>query len=552
MKLNFIGSLIFCLSICTSYAQRTVGLLQADDPNADGYILFAPIASTNTWLIDQCGHEVHQWGSTYRPGQSVYLLEDGSLLRAGNAANTIFLAGGRGGIIEKLDWNSNVIWSYSISSATECQHHDICPMPNGNVLAIVWELKTVAQSIAEGRNPALLGTRLWSEKIMEIQPQGLTSGNIVWEWHLWDHLIQDFDSSKNNFGVVNQHPELININYNASSTADWIHSNAIDYNGTTDQILLSNHAFNEIIVIDHSTTTLEAAGHSGGNFGHGGDLLYRWGNPESYNRGTAADEKLFGQHNAQWIKPGYPKAGKIIVFNNGIGRPAGNYSTIDIIQPPIDSTGNYSIDSVNAFLPDTLYWNYTATNPTDFYGINISGVNPLVNGGYSICVGPSGRFFTIDSLKNTVWNYISPVQGTTFISQGTAPSLNAIFRCRFYPSAYPGFTGQTLIAGNEIELNPLLPSLCDSLLLLDLAENNPEVSFSFYPNPTKGEITIFNEVSEISTLNLFDLNGRLVFQSMLTEPRQKLNVGTIAAGIYFARIQNSKGVEVLKLVVENK
>ena len=41
-------------------AQRTIGLLEYQIPNADGYVLFAPIASLNTYLIDKCGEKIHQ------------------------------------------------------------------------------------------------------------------------------------------------------------------------------------------------------------------------------------------------------------------------------------------------------------------------------------------------------------------------------------------------------------------------------------------------------------------------------------------------------------
>jgi hypothetical protein len=183
--------LILLLFIANNlFGQTTVGLLQHDSGILDdGYVLFAPIGNTSTYLIDKCGKQVKTWPSTYKPGQSCYFLPDGTLLRAGNTNNTTFTAGGQGGVIEKIDWNGTVIWSYIISSAAECQHHDIKALPNGNVLALVWESKTNTQAIAQGRNPALTTASVWSEKIIEIQPVGLNGGNVVWEWHLWNHLV---------------------------------------------------------------------------------------------------------------------------------------------------------------------------------------------------------------------------------------------------------------------------------------------------------------------------------------------------------------------------
>lgn len=275
-------------------AQATIGLINHDTGTYDnGYVLFAPINYTATYLIDKCGKEVHTWNSTYRPGQSVYLLPDGNLLRPGNTNNTVFNAGGAGGIIEKMDWNGPVSWSYTISDTAQCQHHDIVMLPNGNILAIVWELKSVAEATAMGRNPSLLGASLWSEKIVELQPTGTNGANIVWEWHVWDHLVQDYDNTKPNYLTVSANPGLININFAATTQADWLHINSIDYNPAFDQVMVSSHNFNEIWVIDHSTTMAQAAGHTGGNYGKGGDLLYRWGNPQAYDNGTAADQKLW-------------------------------------------------------------------------------------------------------------------------------------------------------------------------------------------------------------------------------------------------------------------
>ena len=111
MKIVFKSFLVFLSFANNLFSQATVGLLQQGVNDQPGYVLFAPIGYTKTYLIDKCGYEVHSWPSTYRPGNSVYFLPDGNLLRTGNTLNTTFSGGGKGGIIEKIDWNGNVIWS---------------------------------------------------------------------------------------------------------------------------------------------------------------------------------------------------------------------------------------------------------------------------------------------------------------------------------------------------------------------------------------------------------------------------------------------------------
>src|ERR1043165_3738639 len=90
-------------------AQQTVGLFSRTPASQDGYVLFAPITSNTTYLIDKCGKSVHTWASTHHPGQSVYLLPDGNLLRPASANNSTFTSGGSGGIIELMHWNSNML-----------------------------------------------------------------------------------------------------------------------------------------------------------------------------------------------------------------------------------------------------------------------------------------------------------------------------------------------------------------------------------------------------------------------------------------------------------
>ena len=152
----------------------------------------------------------------------------------------------------------SLLWGFEIDDDRFLSHHDLEPLPNGNVLVTVWDKKTAQEAIAAGRNPELIkeGEGVWSESIWEVQPDGLTGGKIVWQWNAWDHLIQDFDPEKPNYGDPAQHPELINLNFTGRTGGpggDWIHLNAIDYNPDLDQILLSTPAFHEVWIIDHST-----------------------------------------------------------------------------------------------------------------------------------------------------------------------------------------------------------------------------------------------------------------------------------------------------------
>ena len=399
------------------------------DAPSDGYNLFAPIGSKTIYLMDNDGNTVHSWATDYRPGQSVYLLEDGTLLRTANTGDTIFNAGGAGGRVEQFTWDGARQWEFEYRSDQHRLHHDIEVLPNGNVLMIAWELKTESEAIAAGRNPGLLADELWPDHVIEVAPTGTSGGTIVWEWHVWDHLIQDYDASKENYGDVGDHSELIDLNYASTSDADWNHINAVDYNADLDQIVLSVHGFSEIWVIDHSTTTSQAASHSGGNSGKGGDIIYRWGNPRTYDSGSTGDQQLFVQHDAEWIGSGLPGEGNILIFNNGQGRSGGNYSSVDEIVPPIKSDDSYALTAGSAYGPAAPTWSYTATPQTDFFARNISGAQRLPNGNTLICQGPDGLFFEVASSGETVWEYDYD---------------GAVFRVERYSPDYAGFVGTDL------------------------------------------------------------------------------------------------------------
>ena len=493
--------------------EQTVGLFLNTPAAAPGYTLFAPMSYNVTYLIDNNGELVQSWSSEYRPGLSVYILENGDLLRTRIIQGQLFQTGGHGGGVEIIDWDGNLVWEFDYFSDQYWQHHDIESLPNGNVLLIAWEHKADASAIANGRNPNMLaGSQqpfgFWPDHIIEVNPE---SNSIAWEWHVWDHLIQDYDSSKVNYGVVSDHPELVNLNYPSgpNTNGDWLHINAVDYNAELDQIILSVHHFGEIWIIDHSTTTIEAASHTGGNSGKGGDLLYRWGNPQAYIGGNSNERIFFGQHDARWIEGG----SQIMVFNNGSGRPGGSYSSIDVITQPIGEDNLYVLDSNGIYGPDTLSWQYTATPLGDLFAANISGAHRLENGNTLICDGPRGHYFEVDSAGSLVWDYVNPVvntgplyQGQEIPTQGSAQNstLNRTFRVHRYPTDYLGFAGHNLDPTGPIELYMNTHDLTYIPDKHSLHQN--------YPNPLNPETIIPYGLAENIFVNItiYDLLGRQV------------------------------------------
>lgn len=427
--------------------------------------------STSSYLIDQHGREIHSWESPggHRPGLASYLLEDGDLLRSANIAQQAvgdFSGGGTAGKIERIGWDGTAEWSWEYSSMDYITHHDIEPMPNGNILAIAWEDKSEAEALQAGRNPAIASdapggnANVWPDHIIEIEPLANNQANIVWEWHAWDHLVQDYDASKENYGVVSEHPELLDINFvgatgNQAGRADWMHCNGIDYNAALDQIALSCKNTNEFYIIDHSTTTAEAAGHTGGNSGKGGDFLYRWGNPQAYDGGLSSDQQLFGQHDVQWIEEGREGSGDFLVFNNGNGRSP-SYSSVDVIQVAYVE-GNYPLQSNGTWGPNAPSWSWGLDQ--DIYAQSISGAERLPNGNTLVTFGTQGTLIEVDLEGEIVWKYISPVTNQGILSQGeeipagnnAGSTANVIFKVRRYAVDLPVFTEKGVTPGDYLE-----------------------------------------------------------------------------------------------------
>jgi len=390
----------------------------------DGYTLFTPQqgnpnSGAETRLMDNDETIIHSWSHDRGPASMPYLipgdeagLENCILVYPYRVPNPTMDSGGVGGGVQFVDWNGNILWDFVLSNQQYQHHHDVEPIPDGeggyNILMVAWEAFSSAEAYAMGRVPGSIDNplnQMWSTAILEVEPY---TNNIVWEWHLWDHMVQERAASYGaTFGNVEDHPELMNINEGnvgsgtgpGSSNADWIHINAIDYNENLDQIAISSRFMSEIYIIDHSTTTEEAATHEGGNSGKGGDFLYRWGNPQIYNRGTNNDQILDDQHSVNWIPDGYPGEGNFLIYNN-IHQTNPNRSAVLEFENIADENGFYTIGENEPFGPETYSWIYLA----DFFSPTQSGAYRLPNGNTLITVTMEYNFFEVDNTGRVQWD----------------------------------------------------------------------------------------------------------------------------------------------------
>jgi len=461
------------------------GLTVREAGTFDGETLVGPLNSTKVHLIDMDGEVTHTWETGRAPGGGIYLRDDGHLLRGAREDDSpVFRGGGIGGHLQVFAPDGTVTWHYELHGKLRQLHHDVAPLANGNVLAIAWEYHSPDEAKAHGRDDDAVGDDgFWPDVILEIEPTRPVGGKIVWEWRAWDHLIQDRDPNKPNYGSVPGAPGRLDINADhrdrppmtpeeqarqekvekemealgytggakkkkkltreerkaaaeRKKKPDWMHTNSVDHHPGLDLIVISSPQLGELFVIDHSTTTAEASGSTGGRFGKGGDILWRWGNPRNYGAGDDKAKALFYQHNPEWLRTATDGELRLTVFNNGGGRPDGDYSSVDELSLPFDAATGFSRAPGTAYGPRQPTWSHQ--NKGAFYAPFISGASRLPNGNTLICEGPSGRVFEINPAEEIVWEWKNPLGGEITDSGpgGNAPT-HALFRATRFPDAHP-------------------------------------------------------------------------------------------------------------------
>jgi len=538
-------------------AQNTIGLLSYDETKAfDGYNLMFPHNQPNVYLMDNCGEIAHIWEDEvgWKPGNIAYLTKDGLLYKAKRpsaVAGDRIWAGGGGAVLEIRDWDNNLIWDFTMNDSINRLHHDFAITEDGNIIALAWELKTGDECLAAGRDTSTLAQgEMWPDWIFEINPN---TDEIVWEWHAWDHLVQDFDETKANFGVIADHPELIDVNYGrVDGHPDWMHANSLDYNPENKQIMLSVPYFDEIWIIDHTTSTAQAASSSGGFGNRGGDLMYRWGNPVTYDSGDSTDQTLFFQHDAHWIDDfvvqGHPNTyfGKIAVFNNRVGA---DFSTANIFTPPWDMYKWQYTQGTEPFGPNSFDLTITHPIPQMLYSTGLSSIQILPNGNRLITAGRFGYTYESTPDNEIVWEYKTPIIGGVQATQGDTLAINnnLTFRMKRYPADFEAFDGKDLSGKGWIELEPD-STYCSFLTSIEIPMD--ETAFKVYPNPANNFITVEWDGMKYVEMEVIDMMGRKVSEFMGNGARKYIDTSNWQNGVYMISFVADNNRYTRKIIIQ--
>lgn len=270
-----------------------------------------------TDLVDTHGQVKHRWFHSMASSKGAHLLPNGHLARSayyaqkGDDPSTTY---DDAGLIEEVDWDGNVVRSCIYRSDKHVTTHDMMVMPNGNFLCnamieLDWDVcsdlgfdlqhgigrrlyfqSRNVQAKAKERHRLTPELLCETDGVVELKiVPNQTECEVVWEWWASDHIIQDLRPTAKNYGSIDDNPQLIDVNYgmdmymNGPGSPQLLHLNSVDYNEELDQVMFNSMNKGETYIVDHSTTKKEAASHSGGKHGIGGDILYRWGNAQVYN-----------------------------------------------------------------------------------------------------------------------------------------------------------------------------------------------------------------------------------------------------------------------------
>ncbi len=88
----------------------------------------------------------------------------------------------------------------------------------------------------------------------------------------------------------------------------------------------------------------------------------------------------------------------------------------------------------------------------------------------------------------------------------------------------------------------------DKDILLSVNNNVWDPSISIYPNPASDIVNIKIEDSEISSYELYDMQGKIVLQNFVNDNQATLNVNSLTNGLYIISLRNEQNQAVQKKI----
>ncbi|MFZ9847070.1 MAG: T9SS type A sorting domain-containing protein [Flavobacteriales bacterium] len=102
-------------------------------------------------------------------------------------------------------------------------------------------------------------------------------------------------------------------------------------------------------------------------------------------------------------------------------------------------------------------------------------------------------------------------------------------------------------AYNAVDSSSWTPAVAFSFISPSVVSENELLKFSVFPNPANEQITILSQ-GDIQ-VNIFNAEGKLVFQSSIASISEVLNISCLSQGTYFLQVNAANKMVLQKLIV---
>ncbi len=168
-------------------------------------------------------------------------------------------------------------------------------------------------------------------------------------------------------------------------------------------------------------------------------------------------------------------------------------------------------------------------------------------GGDSIVVAGT-KTYTVPAISGAT-SYVWTFSGTGATITGTTNTVSVAFLSNFTNGTL------TVMGQNACGNGTVSPGYLITNYVGIEDQNGNTLSYSIYPNPTKGMITVeINGVSSKLELQITNLQGEVIRTESLSNDKQSystdIDLSNYAKGIYFVKIINNNFVKVVKVVLQ--